>query len=126
MEFVMSTIKKPISIILSVLLLLSVLVVAPITANAEVSKSGTVGDCQYEFNSSTGHLRIFGGTTIEEDGNGKMPWATDGPASFNSLSVKSVTIEDGIKTIGNGAFYWCKNLTSVTIPNNLTYIGKSA
>lgn len=125
MEFVMSTFKKPISIILSVLLLLSVLVVAPITANAEVSMSGTVGDCQYEFNSSTGHLRIFGGTTIEKD-DGKMPWATDGPASFNSLSVKSVTIEDGIKTIGNGAFYWCKNLTSVTIPNNLTYIGKSA
>lgn len=126
MEFVMSTIKKPISIILSVLLLLSVLVVAPITANAEVSMSGTVGDCQYEFNSSTGHLRIFGGTTIEKDGDGKMPWATDGPVSFNSLSVKSVTIEDGIKNIGNGAFYWCKNLTSVTIPNNLTYIGKSA
>lgn len=122
----MSTVKKSVSIILSLLILISVFAVAPITANAEVSNSGTVGDCQYEFNSSTGHLRIFGGTTIEKDGNGKMPWATDGPLTFNSLSVKSVTIEDGIKTIGNGAFYWCKNLTSVTMPLNLTYIGKSA
>ncbi len=122
----MKSIRKLTSIVLSLLILISVFAVAPITANAEVSKSGTVGDCQYEFNSSTGHLRIFGGTTIEKDGNGKMPWATDGPVDFNSLSVKSVTIEDGIKTIGNGAFYWCKNLTSVTIPNNLTYIGKSA
>lgn len=122
----MSTVKKSVSIILSLLILISVFAVAPMTANAEVSNSGTVGDCQYEFNSSTGHLRIFGGTTIEKDGNGKMPWATDGPLSFNSSSVKSVTIEDGIKTIGNGAFYWCKNLTSVTMPNNLTYIGKSA
>lgn len=122
----MSTVKKSVSIILSLLILISVLAVAPITANAEVSKSGTVGDCQYEFDSTTGHLRIFGGTTIEKDGNGKMPWATDGPLSFNSSSVKSVTIEDGIKTIGNGAFYWCKNLTSVTMPFNLTYIGKSA
>lgn len=123
---IMSTVKKSVSIILSLLILISVFAVAPMTANAEVSNSGTVGDCQYEFNSSTGHLRIFGGTTIEKDGNGKMPWATDGPLSFNSSSVKSVTIEDGIKTIGNGAFYWCKNLTSVTMPNNLTYIGKSA
>lgn len=119
----MSTVKKSVSIILSLLILISVFAVAPITANAEVSKSGTVGDCQYEFNSSTGHLRIFGGTTIEKDGNSKMPWATDGPVDFNSSSVKSVTIEDGIKTIGNGAFYWCKNLTSVTMPLNLTYIG---
>lgn len=119
----MKSIRKLTSIVLSLLILISVFAVAPITANAEVSKSGTVGDCQYEFNSSTGHLRIFGGTTIEKDGNGKMPQATDGPASFNSSSVKSVTIEDGIKTIGNGAFYWCKNLTSVTMPLNLTYIG---
>ena len=122
----MKSIRNLTSVVLSLLILISVFAVAPITANAEVSKSGTVGDCQYEFNSTTGHLRIFGGTTIEKDGNGKMPWATDGPVDFNSLSVKSVTIEDGIKTIGNGAFYWCKNLTSVTIPNNLTYIGKSA
>ena len=122
----MKSIRKLTSVVLSLLILISVFAVAPITANAEVSKSGTVGDCQYEFDSTTGHLRIFGGTTIEKDGNGKMPWATDGPASFNSLSVKSVTIEDGIKTIGNGAFYWCKNLTSVTMPLNLTYIGKSA
>lgn len=122
----MKSIRKLTSIVLSLLILISVFAVAPITANAEVSKSGTVGDCQYEFNSTTGHLRIFGGTTIEKDGNGKMPWATDGPLTFNSSSVKSVTIEDGIKTIGNGAFYWCKNLTSVTMPLNLTYIGKSA
>lgn len=122
----MKSIRKLTSVVLSLLILISVFAVAPITANAEVSKSGTVGDCQYEFNSSTGHLRIFGGTTIEKDGNGKMPQATDGPTSFNSLSVKSVTIEDGIKTIGNGAFYWCKNLTSVTMPLNLTYIEKSA
>lgn len=122
----MKSIKKLTGVALSLLILISVFAVAPITANAEVSKSGTVGDCQYEFDSTTGHLRIFGGTTIEKDGNGKMPWATDGPLTFNSSSVKSVTIEDGIKTIGNGAFYWCKNLTSVTMPNNLTYIGKSA
>ena len=125
-RYTMLSIRKYLSIILALLMLVSVFAVAPITANAEVSKSGTVGDCQYEFDSATGHLRIFGGTTIEKDGNGKMPWATDGPVSFNSLSVRSVTIENGIKTIGNGAFYWCKNLTSVTMPNDLTYIGKSA
>ena len=69
----MKSIRKLTSVVLSLLILISVFAVAPITANAEVSTSGTVGDCQYEFDSTTGHLRIFGGTTIEKDSNSKMP-----------------------------------------------------
>ena len=38
-------------------------------------------------------------------------------------SVKAVIIEDGITSIGSYAFYECKNLTCIEIPNSVTYIG---
>ncbi len=37
-----------------------------------------------------------------------------------------VIIPDGITSIGKGAFYSCKNLTSTTIPNSVTNIGERA
>lgn len=40
-----------------------------------------------------------------------------------ALSEKSFVIPNGIKSIGNGAFYNCRNLTSLTIPDSVTNIG---
>ena len=40
--------------------------------------------------------------------------------------IKKVVIEDGVTTIGSGAFYRCSNLTSVTIPKSVTSIGRYA
>jgi hypothetical protein len=37
-----------------------------------------------------------------------------------------VTIPDNIKSIEEGAFLDCRNLTSVTIPNSVTRIGSCA
>ena len=39
---------------------------------------------------------------------------------------ESYTIPDGVTTIGDWAFGWCENLTSVTIPDSVTSIGKYA
>ena len=44
--------------------------------------------------------------------------------SYNSLT--SVTIPNSVTYIGKEAFYYCSGLTSVTIPNNVTYIGEKA
>ena len=40
--------------------------------------------------------------------------------------LKSVTFEDGVKTIGDYAFYECPNLERVTFPDDLRHVGYSA
>ena len=40
--------------------------------------------------------------------------------------LTSVTIPNSVKSIGNNAFYGCSGLTSVTIPNSVTSIGDNA
>ena len=41
-------------------------------------------------------------------------------------NLVNVTIPNGVKSIGNMAFDWCKSLKSVTIPASVTSIGDSA
>ena len=49
-----------------------------------------------------------------------------GDYAFEYSSVTSVTIPNGVTSLGEGAFYLCYNLTNVTIPNSVTSIGDSA
>ena len=44
----------------------------------------------------------------------------------NCTKLESVTIKDGITTIGASAFAGCSSLASITIPNSITTIGKAA
>lgn len=48
---------------------------------------------------------------------------TIGPGAFSGEPVESVSIPETVKRIEETAFSFCKNLTSVTIPNGVTYIG---
>ena len=43
-----------------------------------------------------------------------------------NTSLKSVVIPEGVKEIGNGAFWRCSSLTSVVIPKGVTTIGSKA
>ena len=43
-----------------------------------------------------------------------------------SESIETVTISDGVTSIGDYAFYRCTNLASVNIPSGVTSIGKGA
>ncbi|MBQ4144338.1 MAG: leucine-rich repeat domain-containing protein, partial [Thermoguttaceae bacterium] len=47
-------------------------------------------------------------------------------AFYECKSLTSVTIPESVTSIGDHAFSWCKSLTSVTIPESVTSIGDSA
>lgn len=42
------------------------------------------------------------------------------------LSITNVIINEGVTNIGGGFMYNCSNLTSLTIPNGVTYVGRYA
>jgi len=79
-----------------------------------VPADGTTGDCTWTLD----------GTQLTISGNGPMgnyddvntcPWGTD---------ITSVTIEEGVTTIGDYAFYFCRSLASVTLPEGIKSIGR--
>ncbi|MDP4094720.1 MAG: leucine-rich repeat protein [Bacillota bacterium] len=49
-----------------------------------------------------------------------------GEAAFDSLNITSVTISEGVTSIGNAAFSGCSRMTSITIPEGVTSIGNAA
>ena len=44
-------------------------------------------------------------------------------AFWKCKSLISITIPNSITKIGEGAFYKCSSLTNITIPNSVTIIG---
>ena len=87
---------------------------------------GSCGEnVNYEFTFSTGELKITG--------NGEMndycyyPHTVSvAPWEIYKDYITSVTIDEGIKKIGNGSFFNCRNLTSVNIPSSIMTIGDFA
>ena len=82
------------------------------------SVTSIVGAAFYGCSGLTSAGPIGGGYHYE------FGWTTEIPAGafsdFNSLT--SVTIPDGVTSIGGHAFSWCTGLTSVTIPDGVTAI----
>ena len=84
---------------------------------ADVVESGTWGD------NLTWTLDENGLLTIS--GEGEMAGFDNDPdAAWRAFSdqINEVVIEEGVTTVGNGAFYACGNLTAITLPASLTYI----
>ena len=81
------------------------------------------------FSGKSGQLTITSHTfengigTIEFDGD---VTGIGDSAFFNCRDLTSVTIPDGVTSIGGNAFDGCKGLTSVTIGSGVTSIGKIA
>ena len=113
----MSTMKRCISLLLVLCLLLSV---APITAHA-VTDSGTCGENLTWTLSDDGVLTISGtGKMNDYDYNEFAPWLGD----YNEITT--IVIEDGVTSIGNYAFYGLYQLNSVSISESVAIIGESA
>lgn len=82
------------------------------------AQSGTCGD-NLTWNLTEGVLTISGTGDMYDFYDG-VPWA-----SYRE-NITSVTIGNGVTSIGYGAFHYCTNLASVTISNSVTRIGKDA
>ena len=96
------------SVFLTITMLLSIIVVAPITVNASEDDELTYGDFKYKI----------------EDDNSCTITDYDGMAS--SLSIPSAINGHTVKQIDTGALSDNRIITSVTIPNGVTTIGFSA
>ena len=89
-------------------------------------KFGTDGDNLFWILDETGKLTI--------SGRGDMINASITPIHSNEyypwnkylLSINTVIIEPGVRTIGDYAFCGCTNLTRITIPKGVTCIGSAA
>ena len=114
--------KKFISIILSLIMLLSVFSGFSINAFALESEGICGTNAKYTFNSKTGTLTISGkGKILDENWNqDDDEWYVKSPFENNS-KIKKVVIKDGITGFGKGyTFYNCANLKSVSFPKSFT------
>ena len=107
--------KKVISLFLSLAMLLSIVSVVDFSAYADV-QTGSCGDnVTYSLDTETGVLTI----------NGTGDMYSYGPF-YENTNIKSVIIENGVTSIGDGVFQGCTSLRSVTIPDSVTSIDSSA
>ena len=127
--------KKMISIILSVLMMVSAFCVATVSADTTNEKSGDSLNCKWSFNDKNGTLTI--------SGNGKMAdysYDVDDPDGYDdyddvskvtpntpwknyATKIKTVVIEKGVKNIGSLAFMNCTNLATVKITGSVSSVG---
>ena len=112
--------KKSLSIILAILMLVTSVTVLPFTASAEMPSSGKCGEnVSYKFNSATGKLTI--------SGTGDMYNYGLHESTFDSaLCIKTIVISSGVTSIGDFVFSNCSYLTSVSIPDTVKTIGDSS
>lgn len=112
--------------LLVLLMLLVVIGALSVSAGAEDTITGTCGEnAKWSFDRTTGVLSITGTGKMEDyvafsGGPGMHPWRD------YDLEIKSVIIAKGITRIGEYAFCYAENLTSVEIPDTVKEIGRCA
>ena len=106
--------------------------------NKAVGQTWLIGDGQ--TNAVSAVQAILSGNTLTISGTGNMAdfydtqgktmfgWDLDYRAPWYNLrsSIHTVIICDNVTNIGDGAFEYCSNLTSVTIPTTVRKIGKTS
>ena len=112
--------KRSISLLLSLVMLLSVMTGFSTTAYA-AERTYNSGDLSVSLNTDTGVMTVRGngyGKNYANNITNRAPWY-----NLNRNDIKSVVIEEGVKGIGDYWFYNCKNLASVTFSGTVDTIG---
>lgn len=94
-----------------------------ITNNVNVGSGATVniyGNHNNDFEIEAGVLKKYKGSSTDVVIPNNV--IEIGAQAFSGTGVKSVTIPDGVKSIGKSAFWNCTSLTNITIPNSVTSI----
>ena len=124
----MKSTRRLLSIILCLIMCLSLLPVSAFADN-NIMTAGWAG--------STVQFKLYTDGRLVLNGTGNVMdmehWSFSSTYDFADDAVKAtrsetktLVIEQGIKRIMDGVFANCPNLTSVTLPNSLTYIGEGA
>ena len=112
------------SVLFVFIILIGVSVNFAFTPADAATYSGTCGaegsSLTWSFNTATGELTISGSGDMKDYTRSSMPW-------YSYLGdVKTLSIGEGVTSIGSYAFHDCTGLSSITIPEKVTDIGKYA
>ena len=123
--------KKSVSIILALLMLLSVFSVVPMSASAAESKtvktaggSESEGDYTYSYSGENAEITSYSGSEtvlkIPESLGGYNITAIGDNVFENNTDIEEVELPASVKHIGENAFYGCASLKELTILGAVT------
>ena len=111
-------------------LILCVLLCGGIGMTAQAAESKTYGDFTYEEGKDGITITKYTGeakkVVIPDKINGTEVTSIGDGAFYNCNHLTSITIPEGVTSIGQEAFSFCIRLTDITIPEGVTSIGDEA
>lgn len=116
--------KKVLNLMLLVSIMTALIIMLPLTVNAALAYSGTCGDNLTWTLDDEGTLTISGSGDMYDyyPPDRYTPWC---PYS-NFADINKVVIEGNVSRIGDYAFFGCKSLESIEIPERVRSIGTYA
>ena len=117
--------KRVLSFILVVVMICSMFSGLQLTASAANGEdeltSGSCGEnVTYSFNSSTGTLTVSGtGEMTDFNADNRSPFQ-------NNIQITTLIVQNGVTSIGDMAFWSCRNLSSITMAASVKTIGDGA